>query len=129
MFDDHVEYSDPAEIKETIEKICALSPMPEGFELKLDCRTETGYMATYMDAAGNAIMLQQSAGSGVTENIYAESGRFEERSIGKRRIRVHYGEGFAQAAWTENGYFFSIACTGDFSPETFEEWIDAVKTL
>lgn len=127
VFGDRVEYTDPATEKETIEEEYALIPVPEGFTLKLDCRTETDYFATYMDASGGAIMLQQAAGSNISERIYTDAANFAEREIGGKKVRVHYGEGFAQAAWIENGYFFSLAYTGDIEPEIFESWLTAVK--
>lgn len=127
VFGDHVEYTDPAVEKQTIEEEYALSPVPEGFALKLDCRTEADYFATYMDASGFAIMLQQAAGDNISERIYADTENFTEREIGGKQVRVHYSEGFAQAAWIEDGYFFSLAYTGSVEPETFESWIGAVK--
>ena len=127
VFGDHVEYSEPAADKRTIEEEYALSPIPEGFTLKLDCRTKTDYLATYMDAAGGAIMLQQAAGDDISERVYTDAENFTERKIDGKSVRVHYSEEFAQAAWVENGYFFSLAYTGCVKPETFEAWIEAVK--
>ena len=69
VFGDHVEYSEPDITKERIEEEYGLVPIPEGFELKSEIRTESFLGSTYSDHNGNVIVFHQFADGGVTSII------------------------------------------------------------
>lgn len=125
---DHDEYTEPAITKERIEEEYGLVPIPEGFDEVVSVRTEKTIIVDYNDQNGNSISLEQSASDRINDSIDSENGEFSELDINGKRVRLYIdSDGYAQASWVENGYYFSLCSMSPVDKETFEEWIASVQ--
>ena len=125
---DHDEYTEPAITKERIEEEYGLVPIPEGFDEVVSVRTEKTIIVDYNDQNGNSISLEQSASDLINDSIDSENGEFSELDINGKRVRLYIdSDGYAQASWVENGYYFSLCSMSPVDKETFEEWIASVQ--
>ncbi|MBO4849004.1 MAG: DUF4367 domain-containing protein [Clostridia bacterium] len=127
IFSDHVEYTDPAITKDSIEEEYGLVPIPEGFTIS-DFKVEgTELRVIYTDDGNNTLKLLQSANKHLSQNVNSEWGSFSERRIGEKTIRICYSDKGAQASWIENGYFFSLTYPSQVDFDVFVEWVASVK--
>ncbi len=125
---DHDEYTEPAITKERIEEEYGLVPIPEGFDEVVSVRTEKTIIVDYNDQNGNSISLEQSASDRINDSIDSENGEFSELDINGKRVRLYIdSDGYAQASWVENGYYFSLCSMSPVDKDTFEEWIASVQ--
>ena len=128
VFGDHVEYTDPEITKEGIEEEYNFVPLPEGFSLIEQSKTETTLSSTFSDNERNILLLKQYASGSVSEVVDNELGEFEETVIGNKTVRVYLSEESAQASWMENGYYFSLYYLSHIERETFEGWIKTIQS-
>lgn len=129
IFGNHVEYTAPVITKDRIEEEYGLVPLPEGFVQISKENTDRYVVTLYLDADDNVIILRQSVTEANIDSIDNEHGEFQELRIGENTIRVHYSEVGANAAWLENGYYFSLGYGDYIDHETFEEWVSSVKVI
>ena len=127
VFGDHVEYTDPAVTKECIEEEYGLVPVPEGFEIAEETKTDTSLTVTYVDNNNNSIMFIQSAGKHPLENVDSEHGSFSEYDLDGLDVMISFGEYGANAAWVQDGYYFALIYPAEIDLNTFEEWISSVQ--
>ncbi|MBO4878745.1 MAG: DUF4367 domain-containing protein [Clostridia bacterium] len=125
---DHDEYTEPEVTKERIEEEYGIVPIPDGFDEVVSVRTEKTIIVDYNDQNGNSISLEQSASDRINDSIDSENGEFSELDINGKRVRLYIdSDGYAQASWVENGYYFSLCSMSPVDKETFEEWIASVQ--
>lgn len=126
IFGDHVEYVDPSVAKDHIEAEYGLVPIPEGFELISERKTESSLELIYSDIDDNIIMFHQYADDSLKTCIDSESGEFLELNLGEKTVTIHYSENYSNASWVADGYYFTIDCTSHIDLAVFEGWIDSV---
>lgn len=127
IFSDHVEYSDPEVTKDSIEEEYGLVPIPEGFKATNSTMTDTCNTIVYMDGYQHAIVLIQGAKGYNNDSIDNEHGDFSEYCIGGKTVRVYYSATSAQAAWVDNGYYFSLSCAQYIDLQEFLSLIESVN--
>ena len=127
IFSDHVEYSDPAITRERIDEEYCLDPIPEGFTLISENKSDDGVEVLYADGDDNTIMFHQSAKDVNKDMVDNEHGEFYESEIGGKTVWIHISEVGAKAAWVENGYYFSIDYGSSIDSNIFESWIESVR--
>ena len=128
-FKDHVEYTRPAVTKESIEEEYGLVPVPYGFEITEEIKTDISRTVTYSNDEQDVIMLRQSASQQGILYVDNEHGEFSDATIGELQVRLYMGDGSVQASWIEDGYFFSLSCNAPIDRSLFEELIASVDKL
>ena len=126
IFSDHVEYVDPAITKERIEEEYRLDPIPDGFMEVSVQKTDAEIIASYTDG-NNILKLQQSAGEYVSANVDSENGQFYEYTEEGIAVRVLVSDGFTQASWIKDGYYFSLSYYSNIDIDVIKEWIYMVN--
>lgn len=127
VFGDHVEYSDPAITKETIEEKYGLIPLPNGFTITDSNEVEGCVSTTYSDDDQNTILLIQAAKGKETSFVDNENGSAVERDIGNKSVRLYYSGYSAQASWIQDGYYFYLSYSSPIGIDDFEAWIESVQ--
>ena len=126
VFGDHVEYTDPAITKESIEEEYGLVPIPEGFEETVVLKTDLDLVVDYSDSDGNTITLEQSANKHKISTVDNENGDYKEISVEGKSVLVYLSESYAQASWVDNGYYFHLAYSSSVDINQLCEWISLV---
>ena len=129
VFGDHVEYVDPNVTKNSIEEEYGIVPIPEGFAVTNSVKTDSSLVVTYTDDSQHSIILRQIADKNYSINVDSEHGSFEEYELFGKDVRIQYGADGAQAAWVQDGYYFTLTYPDEVSLETFEEWIASVRPI
>lgn len=127
IFSNHVEYSESKATKESIEVEYGIIPIPEGFEISYSSNDGESVLTEYVDDEDNIIKLIQGAKGFPGESVDNEHGDFYEYYIGDIAVRIMHNEYGAQAAWLQDGYYFSIVYTSPIELEEFETWIKSVR--
>ncbi|MBR4634769.1 MAG: DUF4367 domain-containing protein [Clostridia bacterium] len=128
VFGDHVEYSDPEITKMAIEEEYGLVPVPEGFVEYKTIKTEDYICIFYVKGENTMLCLKQRASSNVSESVDNEHGVFEEYGINGKTVLIYLTETTAHAAWTEDGYYFSLAYTS-VSQVDLDQIIDYISSV
>ena len=128
IFSDHVEYYDPTVTKDRIEELYGLVPIPEGFSVIKTLKTDYDVITTYIND-NNSIVLQQSANKNVSSLIDSEGSVFSDCIVGGKHVRLCVSNNFAQASWSENGYYFIINYTSSINEDLFKSWIENVHII
>ena len=126
VFGNHVEYTDPAITKESIEEEYGLVPIPEGFEETVVLKTDLDLVVDYSDSDGNTITLEQSANKHKISTVDNENGDYKEISVEGKSVLVYLSESYAQASWVDNGYYFHLAYSSSVDINQLCEWISLV---
>ena len=127
-FGDHSEYFNPGVTKTSIEEEYGLVPVPEGF-VEYKTIIEDDYLSRiYAKDENSLISLLQQAGSSVSESVDNEHGVIDEYEINGKTVLIYLSGKAAHAAWTENGYYFSLAFTS-FSQVDLDQIIDYVSSV
>lgn len=127
VFGDHVEYTDPNVTKNSIEEEYGIVPIPEGFAITDSVNTDSSLVVTYTDENENSIILRQIASKNYSISVDSEHGNFEEFELDGKDVRIQYGANGAQAAWIQDGYYFTLTYPDEISLETFENWVISVQ--
>lgn len=127
MFSDHAEIEITDTIRERIDDIYELDPVPDGFSLSRKKTTEINVYLEYMDYNGNVIFLEQEATHESSISIDSVSGTYCERNINGKSVLIQFSDSYAQAIWEEEGYLFQLWYSSSVDLETISAWIDSVK--
>ena len=127
VFGDHVEYAEPAVTKDSIEEEYGLVPVPEGFEVSFKSNNDKSVFTEYTNSENGVITLIQAAKGFSGESVDIEHGDFSEYTLGEKTVRILFDELGAQAAWIQDGYYFSITYPKSVDLTVIEEWIDSVQ--
>lgn len=127
MFSDHAEIEITDTIRERIDEIYELDPVPDGFSLSRKKTTEINVYLEYMDYNGNVIFLDQEAVHESSISIDSVSGTYCERNINGKSVLIQISDSYAQAFWEEEGYLFQLWYSSSVDLETISAWIDSVK--
>ncbi len=126
-FKDHDEYIFSDVTKKSIEEVYALSPVPEGFEETRFVRDIYGCFTDYYDEEENSILLRQLAAKHSSETADNELGEAFEETVGGMTVYLRISEYYMSAVWTQDGYYFSLSSTPNFSMEQFKDLILSVS--
>lgn len=127
MFSDHAEIEITDTIRERIDDIYELDPVPDGFSLSRKKTAEINVYLEYMDYNGNVIFLEQRAMDVANIGFDISSAAYCERSINGKSVLIQFSDSYAQAFWEEEGYLFQLWYSSSVDLETFSAWIDSVK--
>lgn len=127
MFSDHAEIEITDTIRERIDDIYELDPVPDGFSLSHKTADEINVYLEYMDYNGNVIFLDQRAMDVASIGFDNSSAAYCERSINGKSVLILFSDSYAQAFWEEEGYLFQLWYSSSVDLETFSAWIDSVK--
>ena len=127
VFGDHVDYCEPDITKENIEDEYGIMKLTDEYVLTKavdgDCYVEY----QYVNGDGTIISLKQAAGNFNGESVDNEHGEYYEDLIDGRTVRLYRAEGFAHAAWLQDGYFFSLTYSADIELKEFESLIGSIE--
>lgn len=128
VFGDHVEYSEPAISKESIEEEYGLIPVPKGFEVESTEKLDGYYSIAYRNSSQIVILFIQSAKGFEGESLDIERCEILNRSIGEKNVRILLSDNYAQASWIFDGYYFSLTYAAPIDIVSFEALIDSVQS-
>lgn len=126
VFGDHVKYIEPAITKERIEEEYGLVPIPEGFDIVETSNNGRCRVITYVDKNETALQLTQGAKGFDEESVDNELGVFYEKQIGDKTVRIYQSDYSSQAAWIQDGYYFSLSYNAPIELVNFEALIGSV---
>lgn len=106
-----------------------LNYVPEEYTLTDKQVTPTTVYYKYENSIKNAIIFTQKSVQGTQISIDNENGILTTLIVSDMEILLYKSDFSTEARWTQEGYYMSLTCIGDFDEETITKMIESVNVV
>ena len=128
VYESFTRYSFDGDTIEIITKEYAIAKIPDGYQQIDKTATDNTIVTTYKNASENTIILSQMATNSHTGLfVDNEGGDLYTETVNDISVDFKEWHHTKTAMWTQNGYVFTIDCTGTISFEEIKQMIISIK--